>query len=214
MFTRESQCAIVSIWQLFKVLIIAILYLAWPKRQEAYLWKWQKVSRKATQNALSPLSVDCLWGQWTGWGSCTVTCGGGTQTSTRVINQEAQNEGIDCVGNSARDQSCNTNDCPGKTLPDLFLQTFLRVNCTWFGECPKLPTEDVFPPRKPAHKVVPSSFSGLPMGTMDRMGILQCNMWGNSDFNEGDRARSAKWRKRLCGRLDQRSALQYKWLPR
>ena len=48
---------------------------------------------------------------------------------------------------STKDQLCNTNDCPGKTLPDLFLQTFLRVNCTWFGlSVQKLPTQDVFPP--------------------------------------------------------------------
>ena len=37
--------------------------------------------------------VDCKWGKWTTWGFCTETCGGGTQVSTRVIQQEALNAG-------------------------------------------------------------------------------------------------------------------------
>ena len=56
--------------------------------------------------------VDCVWGQWTGWGSCSVTCGGGTQTSMRTIKKEAENGGNNCVGKSIRDQPCNTNGCP------------------------------------------------------------------------------------------------------
>ena len=51
------------------------------------------------------------------------------------------------------------------------------------------------------------------MGSMDRMGILLGNLWWrNSDFNEGNQERSTKWRK-LCGQINQRPAMQYKWLP-
>ena len=62
------------------------------------------------------LSVDCQLGQWAGWESCTAPCGGGTQTSTRVILQEAAHGGAACAGDLNRVQGCNTNDCPGMTL--------------------------------------------------------------------------------------------------
>ena len=37
-----------------------------------------------------------------------MTCGGGFQTSYRVILEEAQNGGASCEGDSTRDHPCNT----------------------------------------------------------------------------------------------------------
>ena len=71
--------------------------------------------------------MNCQWGQWTDWGSCTKTCGKGSQTSTREIQQPAQNGGEICEGKPSRDQPCNENCCP--------------VDCKWgqwtaWGSCP------------------------------------------------------------------------------
>lgn len=62
--------------------------------------------------------VNC---QWSTWSTCSVTCGGGTQTRYHVV--EAANGGNLCYGSYT--QSCNTQACPR--------------NCVWsaFGPCLK-----------------------------------------------------------------------------
>ena len=66
---------------------------------------------------LSTRSVDCIWGSWSTWESCSVTCGGGTEERRRTIAQAAQYGGTECVGNYREYQSCNTNSC--------------SINCVW-----------------------------------------------------------------------------------
>merc|ERR1712226_217434 len=62
--------------------------------------------------------VDGQWGDWTGWDSCSVTCGGGTQQRTRQCNDPAPaNNGAQCQGSSSDTQSCNTNTCPNNVTP-------------------------------------------------------------------------------------------------
>ena len=59
--------------------------------------------------------VDCTWDTWSAWGSCDVTCGGGTQERTRVQDSPAENGGAACEAVDATDtQNCSTNGCPGK----------------------------------------------------------------------------------------------------
>nr|XP_022343628.1 uncharacterized protein LOC111136803 isoform X1 [Crassostrea virginica] len=56
--------------------------------------------------------VDGGWSEWTVWGTCSATCGGGTQSRTRTCTNPApQNGGADCVGTSSEQQSCNTQGC-------------------------------------------------------------------------------------------------------
>jgi len=59
-----------------------------------------------TCDATTPCPID---GGWTEWGTCSQTCGGGTQTRT-CTNPEPANGGNDCVGDVT--QTCNTQDCP------------------------------------------------------------------------------------------------------
>ena len=163
--------------------------------------------------------MDCQWGEWTGWESCDVTCGGGTQTSTRVILKEAQHGGTACAGDFSRVQGCNTDDCPGMTLLNLFcLDNFWDIRDYWFWDALDasfIIGKFVAFSANLQFEIKWFSFSWLPIGTMDRMGILHRNMWwGNSDFHEGDPARSSTWRSCLCGRLNQSPGLQYKWLSR
>ena len=63
-----------------------------------------------------PFSVNCTWGAWSAWETCSVTCGGGTQERNRTVSQPALYNGTDCVGNDTETQICNTNGCPGYYL--------------------------------------------------------------------------------------------------
>ena len=57
-------------------------------------------------------SVDGQWSEWGAWSACTETCGGGTQTRTRLCNNPApSNGGSDCTGDSQQSQACNTDAC-------------------------------------------------------------------------------------------------------
>ena len=42
--------------------------------------------------------------------------------------------------------------------------------------------------------------SGLPVGTVEQMGSMLCNLWwGNSNIYKANPTRSRKWWKKLCG---------------
>ncbi|XP_023932807.1 thrombospondin-1-like [Lingula anatina] len=52
---------------------------------------------------------------WTSWGSCSVTCGGGTQSRTRSCTNPTQaGNGLPCSGLTSETQQCNTDSCPCK----------------------------------------------------------------------------------------------------
>ena len=62
-------------------------------------------------NCASP--VNGGWSSWSSWGSCSATCGGGTQSRTRTCtNPVPANGGANCSGSSSANQSCNTQTCP------------------------------------------------------------------------------------------------------
>lgn len=61
--------------------------------------------------------VNCAWTTWSAWGTCSASCGGGTQTRTRSQDPPASGGGADCVGASSESQACNTDGCP--------------VDCVW-----------------------------------------------------------------------------------
>lgn len=74
-------------------------------------------------------TVDCVWGPWSGWGSCSKTCGSGVQQSFRAIGQFPQSEGKACEGVPWQEQACNTQVCPPVAL-----------HCAWsewqqWGDC-------------------------------------------------------------------------------
>ena len=62
---------------------------------------------------LSFFPVDCVWGQWSTWSSCSKSCGGGTNTRSRS-KIETERNGGSCPGSGSDSKRCNTQSCPGK----------------------------------------------------------------------------------------------------
>lgn len=79
-----------------------------------------------TNCSTNPCPIDCVWGNWSAFGACSVLCGGGNMTQTRNQTPPAQYGGVDCNGSDTNSTICNTQDCP--------------VDCIWgnwsaFGPC-------------------------------------------------------------------------------
>ncbi|XP_032223331.2 SCO-spondin isoform X3 [Nematostella vectensis] len=56
--------------------------------------------------------IDGQWSSWSGWDSCSMSCGGGTQSRTRACNSPApRNGGRQCPGQSGQTRNCNLQKC-------------------------------------------------------------------------------------------------------
>jgi len=82
-------------------------------------------SLNTTSCNTQPCPIDCVWGNWTALGACSVSCGGGNMTQTRS-SSGPQFGGANCTGPSSNITSCNTQPCP--------------IDCVWgpfgaFGPC-------------------------------------------------------------------------------
>jgi hypothetical protein len=58
--------------------------------------------------------VTYSYSSWSGYGSCSKTCGGGTQTRTRTCRRSTDNASVacsNCGGVCSQSQSCNTQAC-------------------------------------------------------------------------------------------------------
>jgi hypothetical protein len=56
-------------------------------------------------------SSPCVWSPWSGWGACSKSCGGGTETQQRYIATPAYHGGAPCVGVNHDWRSCNPAAC-------------------------------------------------------------------------------------------------------
>ena len=67
-------------------------------------------------NVMLSVTVDGGFSNWGSWGTCTVTCGGGTQVRTRSCSNPApQYGGALCAGATSQSQGCNTQVCISKS---------------------------------------------------------------------------------------------------
>ena len=64
-----------------------------------------------------PCPVDGYWSDYTGWGTCSKTCGGGTMTRTRICTPPLH-DGAECVGSAVDTSDCSMQPClpPGVWL--------------------------------------------------------------------------------------------------
>ena len=68
--------------------------------------------------------VDCEWDEWGDWSTCSLTCGGGEQTRSRVILRPEAFGGVPCVGPPEETRACNEDACPGKTKMIKFITIY------------------------------------------------------------------------------------------
>ena len=65
-------------------------------------------------NILNNNLVNGRYTEWSRWGDCSATCGGGELTKTRTCTDPAPaNGGKDCVGVASLSQACNKHACQG-----------------------------------------------------------------------------------------------------
>ena len=72
-------------------------------------------------------NLDCVWGEWASWGSCSKTCGPGTIVRTRAIKVQATNGGEKCTGESKEHKDCQIKPCDtfGKSTNALVCELML-----------------------------------------------------------------------------------------
>ena len=70
------------------------------------------VSSETNSCSTQTCPVDCKWGSFGSWSSCSKTCGGGEKTRSRSKLILASNGGRECVGGSSETNSCHTQNCP------------------------------------------------------------------------------------------------------
>ncbi|MBU38166.1 MAG: hypothetical protein CMA59_01430, partial [Euryarchaeota archaeon] len=56
--------------------------------------------------------VDCMWGSWSGFSTCSMSCGPGTEERTRAVQVEAAHDGVACEGPEAETRDCELQSCP------------------------------------------------------------------------------------------------------
>jgi len=87
---------------------------------------------QSSSNDASP--VDCVWGSYSEWSSCSKTCGGGERTRTRNETTPASNGGRECEGDSTETENCNQEECPLEQCPestDLMEQFVVMSGTEW-----------------------------------------------------------------------------------
>ena len=57
-------------------------------------------------------TTHCSWSAWSSWSSCSATCGGGSQSATRNVDQQATGGGEQCKGSKKKSQECGMAECP------------------------------------------------------------------------------------------------------
>lgn len=66
-----------------------------------------------------PDPVDGEWGAWSTWSSCSVACGDGVVTRTRLCDSPAPvYGGLVCVGSAIETQPCNQGECVNQYYPN------------------------------------------------------------------------------------------------
>ena len=76
-----------------------------------------------SKNILVP--TECHWGDFGDWTGCSKDCGGGRRsrfrTRVRVNMIESLSDNDDCKGYDEETEDCNSHDCRGKNLSQIFV---------------------------------------------------------------------------------------------
>ena len=69
-------------------------------------------NKRKTKHTFIMLSVDCVVGNWSTWGLCSQSCGGGLQGRGRDVLVQSDHGGDPCPADLAETQYCINEDCP------------------------------------------------------------------------------------------------------
>ena len=80
--------------------------LSWLKPKETIF------KNQHQQECIDFFPVDCVVGNWSTWGLCSQSCGGGLQGRGRDVIVHSDHGGDPCPSDLAETQYCNNEDCP------------------------------------------------------------------------------------------------------
>ena len=119
-------------WLLWIILLLSFVQhrwlpgSRWVKKHQLWwwcsfvYWVWVTSSIPDTQPMLNQnflFPVDCIWGAWTEWGTCSASCRGGangTEVRKRSIEQAAEHGGVSCGGQASESRICDQFTLCGK----------------------------------------------------------------------------------------------------
>ena len=82
----------------------------------------------AAKAALNSHPCPCVWGEWSNWGLCSATCGGGVSTRNRGVEKEAVNGGDQCEGSTDDEEACHQEPCRKLTSTDISFAWYCYLN--------------------------------------------------------------------------------------
>ncbi len=111
---NQIRCMIMSMLKkLIKVQQRARLIATYPAKNGKACNGALKEIRSCNEDACIPTTpappspVDCQLGEWSNWGSCSISCAEGLQTRSRSVYQQPSSGGKACQGDLKEVQGCN-----------------------------------------------------------------------------------------------------------
>ena len=99
--------------------LVRWLNLVRGNKKRTSQWTPENISRlNHTLQGLLPDPVDCMVTDWSAWGSCSKTCGGGTTSRRREIARRPKHDGKACPV-LEEERACSTELCEGKIFGGL-----------------------------------------------------------------------------------------------
>ena len=80
--------------------------------------------------------MNCEYTDWSEWGKCDQTCGGGSQNRTREVTRHAWYGGTKCSEDDSKEKrTCNEAVCPGKILLLILVTVKIIKNIDFMHIC-------------------------------------------------------------------------------
>ncbi|CAJ1440261.1 unnamed protein product [Effrenium voratum] len=109
--------------------------------------------------------VDCAWGGWVEWSSCTRTCGGGSKRRSRAVEQAPRNGGKACEAKNKEEvTACHDEPCSGECLNGKW------GDWTAWGAC-SAQCGNAFKVRRRAVAVLPNACGAMPEGPREEFSL-------------------------------------------